>query len=59
MIGPLVQLPADAFIGRYCRVSAAAAPQQPGNIDTSADGLDLFASQFARKDTSDGGRVSK
>jgi UDP-3-O-[3-hydroxymyristoyl] glucosamine N-acyltransferase len=58
MIGPLVQVPADAFIGRYCRVSAAEAPQQ-GGVDTSADGLELFASQFARKDASSGARVSK
>jgi UDP-3-O-[3-hydroxymyristoyl] glucosamine N-acyltransferase len=59
MISPLVQIPADTLIGRYCRVGVGETPSQQDDIDTDADGLQLSASQLARSNTSRDGRTSE
>jgi UDP-3-O-[3-hydroxymyristoyl] glucosamine N-acyltransferase len=47
MIDALVQIPADAVVGRYCRVMADGPMVEHGTIDVpDADKLQLFASQI-------------
>ena len=50
MVNALVQIPADAMIGRYCRISAGDHRDAAGDIDMESDGLHLFASQLVRGD---------
>lgn len=59
MIDALVQVPADALVGRYCRISAGDTLEQHGDIETDADGLHLLASQLVRSDASKGGKAVK
>ena len=59
MIDTLVQIPADALVGRYCRVSAGAAPEVHGSTELDADGLQLFALQLVRTDAPKIGNAGK
>jgi len=57
MVDALVEIPADALIGRYCRVMAGAPAAEEIDVP-DADGLQLFASQISRGDFR-GGRAAK
>ena len=60
MIDALVRVPADALVGRYCRISAGGETlERHGDINTDVDGLHLFASQVVRSDASRSGKAVK
>jgi UDP-3-O-[3-hydroxymyristoyl] glucosamine N-acyltransferase len=48
LIDPLVRIPADSVVGRYCRIMGGEAGQarNASGLDTGADGVQLFASQL-------------
>jgi UDP-3-O-[3-hydroxymyristoyl] glucosamine N-acyltransferase len=49
IVDPLVCIPADAVVGRYCRIAAADRVKAPAGIDLdtmSLDGVELVASQL-------------
>jgi UDP-3-O-[3-hydroxymyristoyl] glucosamine N-acyltransferase len=54
LIDPLVRIPADVVLGRYCRIVAADGAKRPAADDNVAgvDGAQLFASQLNCADES-------
>ena len=59
MVDALVRVPADALIGRHCRISAGDGPAKGAGSETDSDGLQLFASQLDRSGASGGEGILK
>jgi tetrahydrodipicolinate N-succinyltransferase len=59
MVDALVRIPADALIGRYCRISAGDRLDKGTASETDSDGLQLFVSQLDRNAASSGEGILK
>lgn len=59
MIDPLVQIPADALVGRFCRIGPDGGNDKSLHDEPDAEGLLLSSSQLARGNSAGGERISR